>query len=86
MTGATVLRHLSMSAPTRQELWSDIAELRKQLQGVNAQRDELAKVCEKAMEWAAGYPLGGCFSTADGMAAQDVYDACDAALAAVKGD
>ena len=54
------------------------------LEAAERQRDELAKVCEKAMEWAAGYPLGRCFSTADGMAAQDVYDACDAALAAVK--
>ena len=46
----------------------------------------LVTTCEVAMEWAAGYPLGGSFSVMDKWAAEEVYNACAAVLAVVKGD
>lgn len=48
--------------------------------------DKLLAACEKALEWAAGWPLGSCYSSADGRAAKEVCEACEVAIAAVKGD
>lgn len=38
---------------------------------------KMREALEKAMEWAAGYPLGGAM---DDIAATDVYQACEEAL------
>ena len=45
------------------------------------QVDELRAACEKAMEWAASYPLSGAFGVMDKGAADEVYKACELALA-----
>ena len=42
---------------------------------------DLLAACEAALEWAAGYPLGGSFSVADKMAADELYGILNTAIA-----
>ena len=59
-----------------------LKDMGAQLDEVTAQQRLLVSTCKLAMEWAAGYPLGG---RMDKLAAGEVYNACECALL-MKGD